>query len=544
MEILNLSLPATNRFASGYLQKTPEIMSFFHYKYGENAEDLKRLEELKNRTFPREEIGNHIEAFMSRFPTSPKVFESLTKLRDQQSAVVIGGQQAGILTGPLYSIHKVISIIKLAEEKEKELNIPVIPVFWIAGEDHDYNEVNHLYIPIEQKLVKKVYPEKINQKKMVSDISLDSSLCYAWAEEVIESLGEAEFTQEIHHFINLAIKESRNYVDFFAFIIMELFKEKGLLIIDSGNQSLRRIEKEIFHDLIHKHRSISHALQHQQNEIALKGLPLTIDTSQHSANLFYYEEKYNERILLEYQDEQQMFMSKNKSISFTVEELLQIASDFPERLSNNVVTRPLMQELLFPTLSFIAGPGEIAYWAELKKVFEIFDIKMPPIVPRLNITFIERAIESDIYDLGLTIEEVLQLGTSSAVANFFSSVKDAELEEQFALMKEQVSMQYKIIEGKLATLDRGLLPLLAKNETTLLEQIDFMRAKIDSSIQQRHRITFQKFNRIENSLRPNSIPQERVWNIFYFLNKFGLRLIDDLLDLPLEFDGLHKVVKL
>lgn len=544
MEILNLSLPATNRFASGYLQQEPEIMSFFDYGYGNHSQDLDRLVELQNRTFPREILADHIEKFMKPFPTSAKVLESLAKFKQPQSTVVIGGQQAGILSGPLYSIHKVISIIKLAEEKERQLNIPVIPIFWIAGEDHDYHEVNHLFVPYEQKLVKKVYPEKILQKKMVSDIELDRDKCISWVKEVIEILGEAEYTQEIQTFIQKAVNHSRNYVDFFAFIIMELFKEKGLLIVDSGNADLRKIEKDIFLRQVEKHNEISIALHNQQNEISHHGFPLTIDASLHSANLFYYEEKYNERLLLEYDAERQLFVSKNKSVSFTFDELYQLANEFPERISNNVVTRPLMQESLFPTLAFIAGPGEIAYWAELKKVFEIFEMKMPPIVPRLNITFIERAVESDIYDLKLTIEEVLRNGTTSAVANFFASVKDAELEEQFIQMKEQVSQQYKIIEGKLTNLDSGLLPLLAKNEIKLLEQIDFMQNRIENSIQQRHSNTFQKFNRIENSLRPNGAPQERIWNVFYFLNKYGFTMVDDLLDLPFEFDGLHKVVKL
>ncbi|MHC0037269.1 bacillithiol biosynthesis cysteine-adding enzyme BshC [Pseudoneobacillus sp. C159] len=544
MEILNLSLPTTNQFASGYLQQNPEIMTFFHYRYGDLTSDKKRLAELKDRVFPRELLANHIEQFMNRYPTSAKVSESLSKLKNPDSVVVIGGQQAGILTGPLYSIHKVISIIKLAEEKEKILNVPVIPVFWIAGEDHDYQEVNHVYLPHGQKLAKKVYPDKIANKKMVSDIELNEELCQTWMEEILEVLGEAEYTHEIQHFVQKAISQSKDFVDFFAYIIMELFKDKGILLVDSANPDLRKIEKAYFLDFINYHREISIALFRQQEEILSNGFSLTIESAKNSANLFYYEEKYNERLLLEFNEDTNLFMSKKNNVSFSLDELTTISNDFPERLSNNVVTRPLMQELLFPTLAFIAGPGEIAYWGELKKVFELFEMKMPPIVPRLNISFLERAVESDIFDLGLTIEEVLRSGTSSAVESFFSSVKDAEITEQFLNMKEHVSEQYKVIEQKLAGLDKGLLPLLLKNEAKLLEQIDFMQVKIDQSIQQKHSNTFQKFNRIENSLRPNGGPQERTWNVFYFLNKYGFTIIKNLLELPLEFDGKHKVIKL
>lgn len=189
MEILNLSLSATNRFASNYLEQSPDILPFFHYRFNDLAEDQKRLDELSNRHFPREKVADHIEKFMERFPSSEAVNKSITKLKQLNSVVVIGGQQAGILTGPLYSIHKIISIIKLAEEKERQLGVPVIPVFWIAGEDHDYDEVNHVFIPIEQRVDKWSYPEKVRQKKMVSDIHLNKEVCLTWVNNLIENLG-------------------------------------------------------------------------------------------------------------------------------------------------------------------------------------------------------------------------------------------------------------------------------------------------------------------------------------------------------------------
>src|SRR3954453_7548244 len=112
MEVLNLSLPATNQFASNYLEQSTEIQPFFHYRFNEITDDEKRVAEISNRTYPRLEVAEHIESFMKRFPSSEAVIKSIDKLKSNNSLVVIGGQQAGILTGPLYSIHKVISIIK------------------------------------------------------------------------------------------------------------------------------------------------------------------------------------------------------------------------------------------------------------------------------------------------------------------------------------------------------------------------------------------------------------------------------------------------
>jgi bacillithiol synthase len=544
MEIFNLSLPATNRFASNYLKQTEDIQPFFHYRFEQSSSDLDRLTELQNRFFPREEVAQHIEEFMGPFPSSPSVKKSIEKLKQSNSVVVIGGQQAGILTGPLYTLHKVISIIKLAEEKERKWNVPVVPVFWIAGEDHDFQEVNHLFIPSEQKVNKQTYPEKVLRKKMVTDIELNKEVCLSWAENLIENFGETNYTNDLLQFIRNQIGNSTTFVEFFANIIMELFKDYGLLIVDSGNTGLRNLEKDFMIQQIHHHDSITYLLNEQQKKISEKGYPITIESNEQAANLFYYDQKLQERVLLEFDRQTDCFVGKNGILSFTKEELIEIARNEPGKLSNNVVTRPLTQEWLFPTIAFIAGPGEISYWAELKLVFEHFGIKMPPIVPRLNITLVDRPIETDLQDLNLFIENVLSRGTGKEREKFLESIKDTEVEELFTSTVKQLVEQYQLIEDKTAKLDKGLLPLLKKNESILMNQIDFMKMKLEESIKQKHKVILNKFDRIDLSLRPDGFPQERIWNMFYFLNLYGFCLIDDLMELQYVFDGSHKIVKM
>lgn len=544
MEILNLSLPATNRFASNYLEQSPEIQPFFHYRFNEVTDDAKRVGELSNRLFPRNEVAEHIESFMKRFPSSEAVIKSIDKLKSNNSLVVIGGQQAGILTGPLYSIHKVISIIKLAKQKEAQLNVPVVPVFWIAGEDHDFQEVNHVFVPVNQKVDKWTYPERVLQKKMVSDIQLNKEVCLAWVQNLIENFGETEHTNTLLKFAEEQVVISTNFVDFFANIIMELFKDYGLLIVDSGNKEFRMLQKEFLKKQILNHEAITYKLLEQQSLIEEKGFPITIDASEQNANLFYYDQKMNDRVLLEYDRGNDLFVGKNGALTFSREQLVEYAEENPAALSNNVVTRPLMQEWLFPTVAFIAGPGEISYWAELKLVFDHFDIKMPPIVPRLNITILDRSIETDISELQLDLADVLSNGTVKERNQFLEEIKDKEVEALFLRAKEQLESQYRQIEVKTAELDRGLLPLLKKNESYLLKEIEFMETKLNESGKLKHDNRLKKYDRINLALRPDGFPQERVWNIFYYLNQYGLNFIHDLMSGTFEFDGRHKVMKM
>lgn len=544
MEILNLSLPATNRFASNYLEQSAAIQPFFHYRFNDATADQKRLEELADRPFPRKEIAAYIEKFMEKYPTSSAVDRSLEKLKQKNSAVVIGGQQAGILTGPLYSIHKVISIIKLAEQKEKLLGIPVVPVFWVAGEDHDFQEVNHVFIPIEERADKWIYPEKVLQKKMVSDIQLDKDVCLSWVQNLIKNFGETDHTKELLRFAEERLQSSDTFVDFFANIIMELFKDYGLLIVDSGDRNFRHLQRNFLTDMIHHHDSITQSLLEQQKVIAGEGYPLTIEAGEQAANLFYYDQRHNERILLEYDRLSDRFTGKSGRVSFTQDQLVEIAAKEPGKLSNNVVTRPLMQEWLFPTLAFIAGPGEISYWAELKLVFEHFNIKMPPIVPRLNITFLERSIETDLSELHLNMEQVLSKGVTVDLEKFLETIKDKEINELFSAAREELLKQYQRIEAKTALLDKGLLPLLKKNESYLIKEMNFMEYKLEESVKRKHDVILSKYSRVGLSLRPDGFPQERMWNVFYYLNQYGLGLINGLMELEYGFDGLHKVIKM
>lgn len=517
---------------------------FFHYKFKDPSAMFERIKELQARNFQREELANYIEGFMERFPSSDAVKRSIDKLRQENSVVVIGGQQAGILTGPLYTIHKIISIVVLARQKEREFGIPVVPVFWIAGEDHDFLEINHIYVSANQKIEKWTYPERVIEKKMASDIPLNKEVCLKWIERIIETYGETNHTNSLLEFLEQSLNHSKTFVDFFAYMIMAFFKETGLLIVDSGDRKLRSLEKDIFVRQIKGCSDITRSVLSQQDEMKKQGFKPAIELSSQTANLFYYDPSFQERILLEYDSKAGKFFGKNGTVSFSEEELLNIALTNPENLSNNVVTRPLTQEWLFPTLAFIGGPGEIAYWAELKTVFERFEIKMPVIVPRLNITLLERSIETDLNELGMDIKEVLSMGVQRQKELFLSTIKNETIEALFLETKKQLIDQYEQIEEQTKHHNKGLIPLLNKNRTFILKQIDFMQRKFEEFDRLKHEITLRKFERIESSLKPNGLPQERIWNILYYLNRYGFRFLDDLLNLPYQFDGTHKLIKI
>jgi bacillithiol synthase len=539
MELENLNIPAINQFASLYINQKEPVTSFFHYNINQPDVYSQRMGDLNLRDFPRAELTDCIASYMKGLPSADEVEKSLSKLRSG-AVTVVAGQQAGLLTGPLYTIHKIISVIKLAQQQEKALNHPVVPVFWIAGEDHDYQEVNHIYLEKGNKMEKTGYPERVLEKKMTSDISFDKRVMKDWVNEIIKSLGETGHTNKLAGELNKMIGEQDDLVRFFAHFVMHLFKESGLLVIDSAYPPLRRLEKNHFHHLIESSQSITNAVLEQQEEIKNYGFSTQLDISIEAANLFITIN--NERALLEREGFD--FKDKNTGITMPCSELLTILEKTPEKFSNNVVTRPLMQEWLFPTLAFIGGPGEIAYWGELKKAFEYAGLKIPPVVPRMSITLLEREVEKKMNHLGLTLPQVLIEGVADKREKYWNSIKVPTLEREIAELEQMLQQKYKDIRDKSERIDPGMNQIVDKNLSIHLHQFDYLRKRADKALRDKHDKTFSDFAKVENCLRPNGGPQERTWNTLYFLNKYGESFIHDLLSLPLEFDGTHKVVYL
>ncbi|WP_062105168.1 bacillithiol biosynthesis cysteine-adding enzyme BshC [Bacillus niameyensis] len=542
MDIESIVIPATNDFASLYIAQKEPVKGFFHYDITENTVFEKRVSDLLKRNFDREGLAKCIEAYMKPFPSSEQTKRSLQKLRCENSTVVIGGQQAGLLTGPLYTIHKIISIIKLAEQQEEQLGIPVVPVFWIAGEDHDFLEINHVYVEVGKEMEKINFPRNPNLKHMASDIHYDKEVMSQWIDTVFLHFGERSYTKEMLDTLHTAVAACQTVTEFFSYLIMSLFKEYGVLIIDSADPNLRTLEEPFFYKLIEQAAPITKSVFAQQDIISGFGFNNMIEINNGAANLFYYKD--NERILLNYNSEEGIFESGKGHFQIRKEDLLQVLQSEPERLSNNVVTRPLMQEWLFPTLAFIAGPGEIAYWGELKQAFELLKMEMPPLIPRMNMTFLESAVERDINELNLSLDEILKGGVAGKREKYLKANADELLGSQLDEISATLDEKYQAILKRLEASDRGLLPLAQKNLDFHIKQIEFLKQKANWALEQKHQSELEKYNRIERSLRPNGSPQERVWNIYYYLNISGEDFIRRLMSLQFVFDGKHKIIKI
>lgn len=536
MELQPITLHHRNPIVTDY--QANKMQDFF--TYDPFTDSRKRYEDLQQRSFARAELVAVLQKMNKKWDAPLKTLQQIERLHDARSVVVIGGQQAGLLTGPTYTINKLISILQYAQQKEAELNVPVIPIFWIAGEDHDFAEINHVNTVVNNTLTKRILPQQVYLKQSVAHIELNKQLTKEWLRTVFNDFVETEHTKELYELLLASLQKADSFVDFFAQIIYRLFPNSGIVLVNSADPDLRQLEAPHFVQMIERQEAITEAVYHTKEKLIHAGYSLQVDVTQTDANLFY--EHQHERILLKRAGA--MWVGKNEEVALTTEELLTIARNEPEKLSNNVITRPLMQESLFPTLAFIAGDGEISYWALLKEAFFAYDVamKMPPIVPRLSFTYITKRVAKLLQERTLDAHFIVNHGCQKLEMNWLAAQQQPPLD----LIYDETLRRYEALHAPLQQIAKSISDNLGaeaeRNWLNIKKELEYLMHRTKLAIEERYRFELAQFQEIANALRPNDVLQERVLNIFSFLNECGLEVLHELVHLPVDFTEEHYLI--
>ncbi|MFC7372069.1 bacillithiol biosynthesis cysteine-adding enzyme BshC [Fictibacillus iocasae] len=537
MKIQELNIPEKQHFTAAYLADDPIATSFFDYDYKSRDTLKNRMDELHALTYPREPLASYFERFNKRFFYTEHTARSIEKIKHPKGLAVVGGQQAGFMTGPLLALYKAISVILYAKKAEDELGIPVAPVFWIAGEDHDLDEINHVFVREGGVLKKKPLKQTGLSQSPASHFKLNHQEVDALIDSVIRSFGETPYTKDLLLSLKHDANKSRTFVEFFAHCMGRLFGEEGLLLLDSGDHDFKKMQSSFTAVLTEENERIHEAFASGIHELECSGFPAPIDVQDGSTHLFYYDK--DKRSLL-YRDKEGMIKSKDGELSFSVEKLKELAEHEPEKLSNNVVTRPLMQEWMLPVLSFIAGPGEIAYWAALKNVFHIFGRKLPPVVPRLSFTIAGQKEMDDLTGLGITPESLIASGLSKERAKVVSSQKPDYYEDVLQAATAQILEGHEAIRKMAVSINPDLEHVSLYNQERILREIAYLQRKMEHRLRKKVKSPLSILQNLELQLKPDGVLQERVFSPYEMINRYGPDFPRKLLSETLEFNGKHK----
>lgn len=510
----HVSFSETNFFSTlflDYIKQNKKIKTFFS-----DSPDISSfkyvIEDFSKQKFNRMLLIDVLQQQNSRIKNE-KLTATIDSLTDTKTFTVCTGHQLCLFTGPLYFIYKIITTINLAEELKK--NYPrnnFVPVFWMASEDHDIDEINHINI-----FGKKVIWET-EQKGAAGKFKTES--LKSVVEELKMILGESENANQLLKLFSDAYLSNETLVDATRFLVNELFGEYGLVVLDGDDARLKKefapiIADDIFYqtnfklvnDTIGQLEKIGYDAQVKPREI----------------NVFYLQEKSRKRI----ETAEEQYKSELKSN--------------PERFSPNVVLRPLYQQMILPNIAYVGGPAEISYWLEFKKMFEHHKISFPVLIPRNSVLWIDEKSNEQMkkfeFDENKIFETVDSLSKKFVKSN--STTATSLSEEEIALKKT-----FEKIKSKAGKIDSTLKQSVEAELQRILNALKSIESKILRAEKQKHEASLNQIKKLKEKLFPNEQLQERYDNFIpYYLkhgNKFISILKKNLEAIPEEFIVLNE----
>lgn len=455
-------------------------------------------EAIKKRHFSSQLRENLVAVLLHQYSSiginDEKVLGNIKSLKNENTFTVTTGHQLCVFTGPLYFIYKILTTIKLAEElKLKYPENHFVPVFWLASEDHDFEEVNHIH------LFNKTITWKIDSENQpVGRISTHSLL--GFINEIKTLFANSEHLPSLLLLFEDAYLRSNDLSEATRKIVHSLFGKYGLVMIEPNELSLKKVFARVILDDIIEQRSFQ-AIK-QTNHGLEKEYKLQINGRE--INFFYLSEQGRHLIKMDGDN----FIVANTDIRFTVDEIKEEINNFPEKFSPNVVLRPVYQEMILPNLAYIGGPGEIAYWLQLKKVFDAHEIDFPVLWLRNSFMLINKSLQSRIEKTGLDISDFFQ-PTDQLKRNFLDHIAGFQTREITNAIDDNIQ---KLIE-ELKNIDNQLASKVIKHKSENSIFFNRLEKEVNEKLRNKSESDLAKLVKIKETMFPNGMPQERFDNI-------------------------------
>lgn len=514
--------------SSGYF--TPLIVDYLNQK--ENLKPLYnrfptlenfklQLEEKQQNYTPdfRNVLVSELEKQYKGIEATALTKQNIALLKQDNTFTITTGHQLNLFTGPLYFLYKIVSAINLAKQlKSTYPEYNFVPVYWMATEDHDFEEIN--FFNFRNKKIQ-WNRESAGPVGRLSNSSLDAVL-----DVFTKELGVGENASWLKSLFEKAYLQHNNLADATRYLSNELFGEQGLVIIDGDSAELKRlfiphVKEELLHQTSH----------HKVAETAELLKDYNIQVNPREINLFYIEDNIRERIILQ----DGVYYINNADLKFTEAEILELLNKNPEKFSPNVIMRPLYEEVILPNLCYIGGGGEIAYWLELKSFFEAANVTFPVLLVRNSVLLATQKQADKLNKLGLTWADVFN--KQQDLVN--KKVKEfSEFQLDFKEQKEHLKQQFNKLADIATKTDVTFKGAVEAQQAKQLKGLENLEKKLLRAEKKKHAEQLERITNLQNELFPGQGLQERKANFAEFYLEFDGKLVDELLNRlkPLEHE--------
>lgn len=510
-----------------YAARDAEALRFFAHDWADEAAWTAAADTTVARPLDRDALADVLAEQNAAWGQKNAAVD---RLRDPEAVAVVTGQQLGLFGGPLYTVYKAATAVRFARTLARKTGRPVVPVFWLAGEDHDYEEVRSTLVLRDNDPVRLALPDA-DARTPVGRRTLPEAVADL-LDDAEAALRPTEFTADLLAALRDAYQPGRSMRDAFARWMVHLFGETDLVLVSSDDARLKRLATPVFAQEIDDPQRTLDALTDASDRLAEAGFHRQITPM--PGQLFLMEPEG--RFTLDPEPSNANgggFVLRGLDRRYSRDELRALLDAEPERFSPNVVLRPLVEAALFPTAAYVAGPGETAYYAQLGGVYEAFGTPMPLILPRLSLTLVEGKVRKvlDRYDLALPD---LEGDLDRLHRRLALDASEHDVEVAFADAARALHEAMNTLKPVAASVDQTLGKSAEATRAALAKELESLKTRVVRAEKRQHDQIRDQLAKAQANAFPTGRPQERVLSPLYVLNKYP-DLVERLLALP-RFD--------
>jgi bacillithiol biosynthesis cysteine-adding enzyme BshC len=510
-------IPHTTRLFKDFLSWTPEVSNF--YPRSPQIKDWlsDQVSSLKYEVERRARVSDVLEKQNRAWNASAKTIQNIEKFRGGAAAMVTG-QQVGLFGGPLFAIFKALTAIKLANDAQ-EMGFNCVPVFWLATIDHDLEEVNQVQLlGAEASFRKFSVPVNAVADAPVGTIAFGSEIETA-LQGVSEILGDSEAVSLLRE----TYRPDETFGSAFGRLLLRLFAEHGVIVLNAADPKVQKIALPVYRAAAEQAGQLNAALQERGRELEAGGYHQQVKVTATSSPLFTLRD--GARVPVHITDDDFVVVGQKIPRS----ELIAQIESSPELFSANVLLRPVVQDYLLPTVAYVGGSAEVAYFAQAAVLYKRILGRGTPIFPRFSATIVEPKQQSLLQKYGLSLLDIFQ-GSESVREKLAKHTLPEELQAAFEQGASTLSKSMARVQAALGRLDKTLVEAAENAGSKIEHQLEQLRARAARAELRHQEVLGRHAELLSNTLYPNKVLQEREISGVYFLAKYGAGLISDLLN--------------
>ena len=510
-------IPHSTRLFLDYLDHVPAVQPFYprSAKFLEWASD-----EASRVSYPperRKQVAEILRRQNQDFGASARTLENISAFANGALALVTG-QQVGLFGGPAFSLYKALSAVKLTDEARK-LGLNCVPVFWLATEDHDLEEVNNARLLSAENQLERVS----TSSRSVEDAPVASVLFNDEISQVVERAQELLGESEAAELLRECYRPGESFGSAFAKLFARLFADFGVILLDGSDPALDQIAAPLYREVIERAPELNCVLLDRDQQLQSGGYHQQVRITDSSTPLFLIQD--DSRVPLHLSGAGKFTAGKRELLS---KELLDIAGSSPQSFSPNVLLRPLAQDYLLPTLAYVGGSAEVAYFAQVGALYEAILSRVTPILPRFSATLIEAKPQAILEHYKLSFSDLLR-GPEALRETLGSRLLDQNLQNSFEHATIAVERSMQTIQDALVRLDKTLVESAVNAKSKMMHQLESLRSRAARAELRQSEVIERKARLLSNALYPDKTLQEREVAGISLIARHGKQLLNALL---------------